>query len=138
MVGASRRAIRPTAVSVESMSARTWATRCSAARTSAVARAAGIPARVVAGYQAEVEDTPGKAGFLYHESGRGWLVKKMAGRHLGHQIELLLGHEVPRFVLRFWVARPPLVAFLMGVVAHSVSDATWHSLGIDQGFIHQG
>ena len=29
---------------------------------------------VVAGYQAEVEDTPGKAGFLYHESGRGSLV----------------------------------------------------------------
>jgi hypothetical protein len=29
---------------------------------------------VVAGYQAEVENTPGKAGFLYHESGRGWLV----------------------------------------------------------------
>ncbi len=26
------------------------------------------------GYQAEVEDTPGKVGFLYHESGRGWLV----------------------------------------------------------------
>lgn len=29
---------------------------------------------VVAGYQAEVENTPGKVGFLYHESGRGWLV----------------------------------------------------------------
>ncbi len=29
---------------------------------------------VVKGYQAEVEDTPGKVGFLYHESGRGWLV----------------------------------------------------------------
>lgn len=28
---------------------------------------------VVAGYQAEVEDTPGKAGFLYHERGRGSL-----------------------------------------------------------------
>ncbi len=28
----------------------------------------------VSGYQAEVEDTPGKVGFLYHESGRGWLV----------------------------------------------------------------
>jgi hypothetical protein len=26
---------------------------------------------VVSGYQAEVEDTPGKAGFLYHEKGRG-------------------------------------------------------------------
>lgn len=29
---------------------------------------------VVKGYQAEVENTPGKVGFLYHESGRGWLV----------------------------------------------------------------
>ncbi len=29
---------------------------------------------VVSGYQAEVEDTPGKVGFLYHEKGRGWLV----------------------------------------------------------------
>lgn len=28
---------------------------------------------VVSGYQAEVEDTPGKAGFLYHERGRGYL-----------------------------------------------------------------
>lgn len=28
---------------------------------------------VVAGYQAEVEDTPGKVGFLYHEKGRGYL-----------------------------------------------------------------
>jgi len=28
----------------------------------------------VGGYQAEVEDTPGKVGFLYHEAGRGWLV----------------------------------------------------------------
>lgn len=29
---------------------------------------------VVSGYQAEVENTPGKVGFLYHERGRGWLV----------------------------------------------------------------
>ena len=28
---------------------------------------------VVAGYQAEVENTPGKVGFLYHEKGRGWV-----------------------------------------------------------------
>jgi hypothetical protein len=28
---------------------------------------------VVSGYQAEVEDTPGKVGFLYHERGRGYL-----------------------------------------------------------------
>ena len=28
---------------------------------------------VVAGYQAEVENTPGKVGFLYHERGRGYL-----------------------------------------------------------------
>jgi hypothetical protein len=29
---------------------------------------------VVSGYQAEVENNPGKVGFLYHEQGRGWLV----------------------------------------------------------------
>jgi 3-keto-disaccharide hydrolase len=29
---------------------------------------------VVSGYQAEVENSPGKVGFLYHEKGRGWLV----------------------------------------------------------------
>ena len=29
---------------------------------------------VVGGYQAEVENNPGKVGFLYHERGRGWLV----------------------------------------------------------------
>ena len=29
---------------------------------------------VVSGYQAEVENKPGKVGFLYHEKGRGWLV----------------------------------------------------------------
>ena len=28
----------------------------------------------VGGYQAEVENAPGKVGFLYHEGGRGWLV----------------------------------------------------------------
>ena len=28
---------------------------------------------VVTGYQAEVEDTPGKVGFLYHEKGRGYI-----------------------------------------------------------------
>jgi len=28
----------------------------------------------VRGYQAEVENTKGKVGFLYHEGGRGWLV----------------------------------------------------------------
>ena len=28
----------------------------------------------VTGYQAEIEDTPGKIGFLYHEAGRAWLV----------------------------------------------------------------
>jgi hypothetical protein len=27
----------------------------------------------VTGYQAEIENTPGKVGFLYHEAGRGWL-----------------------------------------------------------------
>lgn len=28
----------------------------------------------ISGYQAEVENNPGKVGFLYHEAGRGWLV----------------------------------------------------------------
>ena len=28
----------------------------------------------IGGYQAEVENAPGKVGFLYHEAGRGWLV----------------------------------------------------------------
>jgi len=28
----------------------------------------------VSGYQAEIENSPGKVGFLYHEAGRGWLV----------------------------------------------------------------
>lgn len=28
----------------------------------------------IKGYQAEVENAPGKVGFLYHEHGRGWLV----------------------------------------------------------------
>jgi hypothetical protein len=37
---------------------------------------------VVAGYQAEVEDTPGKVGFLYHEAGRGWLC------NVGDKIEI--------------------------------------------------
>src|SRR4030042_597958 len=27
----------------------------------------------ISGYQAEVENAPGKVGFLYHEAGRGWL-----------------------------------------------------------------
>lgn len=29
---------------------------------------------VISGYQAEVQNAPGKVGFLYHERGRGWLV----------------------------------------------------------------
>ncbi len=28
----------------------------------------------ISGYQAEVENNPGKVGFLYHEAGRGWMV----------------------------------------------------------------
>ncbi len=30
---------------------------------------------VISGYQAEVENKQGKVGFLYHEKGRGWMVK---------------------------------------------------------------
>jgi len=37
---------------------------------------------VVGGYQAEVENTPGKAGFLYHERGRGELC------HVGDKVEI--------------------------------------------------
>ena len=37
---------------------------------------------VVAGYQAEVENKPGKVGFLYHESGRGYLV------NVGDKVEI--------------------------------------------------
>ncbi len=37
---------------------------------------------VVSGYQAEVEDTPGKVGFLYHEKGRGELC------HVGEKVEI--------------------------------------------------
>jgi len=29
----------------------------------------------ISGYQAEVQNAPGKVGFLYHEKGRGWLVR---------------------------------------------------------------
>ncbi len=57
------------------------------------------------------------SSLFYGAPGRGWLVRKMQGRHLGHQIEQLLGHPVPTYVLRFWVSRPPLVAFLCGLVA---------------------
>lgn len=37
---------------------------------------------VVGGYQAEVEDTPGKVGFLYHERGRGYLC------NVGEKVEI--------------------------------------------------
>lgn len=37
-------------------------------------RSRALPNWVVAGYQAEVENAPGKVGFLYHERGRGWMV----------------------------------------------------------------
>jgi hypothetical protein len=37
---------------------------------------------VVSGYQAEVEDTPGKVGFLYHERGRGYLC------NVGEKVEI--------------------------------------------------
>jgi hypothetical protein len=43
----------------------------------------GDPNRwVVAGYQAEVENTPGKVGFLYHERGRGYLC------NVGEKVEI--------------------------------------------------
>jgi hypothetical protein len=37
---------------------------------------------VVSGYQAEVENTPGKVGFLYHERGRGYLC------NVGEKVEI--------------------------------------------------
>ena len=43
----------------------------------------GDPNRwVVSGYQAEVENTPGKVGFLYHEKGRGYLC------NVGEKVEI--------------------------------------------------
>ena len=43
----------------------------------------GDPNRwVVSGYQAEVENTPGKVGFLYHERGRGYLC------NVGEKVEI--------------------------------------------------
>ena len=55
----------------------------------------------ITGYQAEIEDTPGKVGFLYHEGGRAWLVdvgdmmritekgeKKVVGR-VGDQVAMM-------------------------------------------------
>jgi hypothetical protein len=36
----------------------------------------------VSGYQAEVENTPGKVGFLYHEKGRGYLC------NVGEKVEI--------------------------------------------------
>ncbi len=51
----------------------------------------------VAGYQAEVENTPGKVGFLYHEKGRGWLA------NVGERVEIgadgkpkVIGEIAPR------------------------------------------
>jgi hypothetical protein len=37
---------------------------------------------VISGYQAEVEDTPGKVGFLYHEKGRAYLC------NVGEKVEI--------------------------------------------------
>ncbi len=37
---------------------------------------------VISGYQAEVENTPGKVGFLYHEKGRGYLC------NVGEKVEI--------------------------------------------------
>lgn len=37
-------------------------------------RSKEMPDYVIAGYQAEVENAPGKVGFLYDERGRGWMV----------------------------------------------------------------
>jgi len=38
-------------------------------------RARDLGKYVVAGYQAEIENKPGKVGFLYEEKGRGWLAR---------------------------------------------------------------
>lgn len=63
-----------------------------------------------------LSDTPLNALF-YGEPGRGWLRRNFEGRHLGHQIaHALWDEQVPRIRMRFWVARPPLVAFLCATV----------------------
>ena len=49
---------------------------------------------VVAGYQAEVENAPGKVGFLYHESGRGWLVNVGDIMHINDKAEKLVVGKV--------------------------------------------
>ena len=36
-------------------------------------------------------------------------------------------------VCRQWTEK--LVVFLLGIVQHQVADVSWHSLGIDQGFL---
>ena len=41
----------------------------------------------ITGYQAEVENTPGKVGFLYHEGGRAWLVNVGDLMHIDAQGE---------------------------------------------------
>lgn len=49
---------------------------------------------VVAGYQAEVENAQGKVGFLYHESGRGWLVNVGDIMHINDKAEKLVVGKV--------------------------------------------
>jgi hypothetical protein len=63
---------------------------------------------------------------------------------------LSVGHHIMRRIYCTFVAKQiltkssrcvafqateKLVVFLFGVVQHQVADATWHSLGIDQGFL---
>ncbi|NQT54140.1 DUF1080 domain-containing protein, partial [bacterium] len=69
-------------------------------------RSVDVGNHVVSGYQAEVENKKGKVGFLYHESGRGWLVnvgdkmvihedgkKEVVGK-LGDKMELTKDYQM--------------------------------------------
>jgi hypothetical protein len=56
---------------------------------------------VVSGYQAEVEDTPGKVGFLYEEKGRKYLA------NVGEKVEM--GADGTRRVLEQFTTRQALI-----------------------------
>lgn len=54
-------------------------------------------------------------------------VKAFQGLDIAQQLRL----EFPFF----WQDTEKLVAFLFGITSHMVADVSWHSLGIEQGFL---
>jgi glycosylphosphatidylinositol phospholipase D len=42
---------------------------------------------------------------------------------------------MPNSNLPVWQDTEKLVAFLFGITSHMVADVSWHSLGIEQGFL---